>query len=282
MKRLLLLLPLLVSSLHAQQVAITIDDFPFRRMGLPANEEAEMVEKLYTYLDEFDIQATGFINAKRINAKNAPAIKEFLSRGHTMANHTYVHSNIDQVGAERFILDIDKGWSEGKEFINSKYFRYPYLRRGNTLERRDSVYAHLEKEGYIIAHVSIDNNEWIYNRDYVKARERGQQKEMDSIATAYLNHMKEVSLNYEKDAITLTGSSIKHILLIHANPINAFYLGELLSWYKEQGWGFITLEEALTDPIYDMEGDFVSPYGWSIIDKVKKMIKDRASEPDGK
>ena len=196
-----------------------------------------------------------------------------------MGNHTKRQSNVDQVGAASFIQDIDDGMKEGSAHINSNYFRFPYLRRGHTLERRDSVYAHLAKKGYNIAHVSIDNDEWIYNRDYVKARKEGHSAAMDSIANAYLNHMKQVSLKYEEDAQRLLGRSVKHILLIHANPINSFYLGELLQWYQEQGWEFITLEEAAQDPMYEMEGDFVTPYGWSIIDKLRKMAKDGGSLP---
>lgn len=276
---------LIILSCHfltAQQVAVTIDDFPFRIMGLPEDEESMLTKQLYDHLDEFNIEATGFLNAGRINSENEGGLKDFLERGHDFGNHTYRHSNADQVGAQRFIRDIDLGWTKGKDFINTNYFRYPYLRRGSSLERRDSIYAHLKKKNFSIAHVSIDNNEWIYNRDYVKARINGQKEAMDSIARVYLEHMKEVSLAYEKKGVELTGRSVKHILLIHANPINAEYLGELLQWYKDQGWKFITLGEALEDPIYSLEDDFVSPHGWSQIDRLKKIAKDQVSGQDGK
>ena len=282
MKKLLCSLYLLSFLASAQQIAITIDDFPFRRMGLPQEEEPEMIALLYAHLEKFDIEATGFLNAGGLRPQNISGVEDFINKGHKMGNHTFQHSNVDQVGAASFIRDVDKGREFGKPYINSTFFRYPYLRRGKTLERRDSVYAHLAEKGYNIAHVSIDNDEWIYNRDYVNARKKGLLKEMDSIANAYLAYMKEVSLKYEEDAQKLLGRSVKHILLIHANPINAFHLDELLQWYQDQGWEFITLEEASKDPMYSMEGNFVTPYGWSIIDKIRQMTKDQVSSPADK
>lgn len=268
--------------LWAQQVAITIDDFPFRRMGLPKKDESEMIEKLYDHLDRFGIKATGFLNSGRLKPENENGLRDFLKRGHKFGNHTHRHLNIDKVGANIFIADIDSGWVNGKNYINTNYFRYPYLRRGNTLERRDSVYAHLNKNGYTIAPISIDNNEWIYNRDYVKAKSTGMNEKMDSISKAYLAHMQEASLKYEKKAKKFTGRSVKHILLLHANPINAEFLGDLFKWYQEQGWEFITLEEALKDSIYSIKDEFASSYGWSQIDRMEKSAKDPFSLPTDK
>ncbi|WP_370088988.1 polysaccharide deacetylase family protein [Ekhidna sp.] len=273
MKKILISLSFVCQAAFAQQVAITIDDFPFREMGLPKEEVPAMISKLYDHLDRYGIKATGFLNSNRIDDETSSTLQDFLNRGHEFGNHTHRHSNVDQVGAQRFIADIDSGKMMGKEFINSTYFRYPYLRRGNTLERRDSVYTYLAQNGYKIAHVSIDNNEWIYNRDFVRAKLKMRPRDVDSIKNAYLDHMKEVSISYENKAQKLTGRSVKHILLIHANPINAECLGDLLKWYTEQGWGFISLEEALKDPIYSIKEDFVSPYGWSHIDRLVKMRK---------
>ena len=275
MKKLLLLLLFVANLTLAQQVAVTIDDFPFRGPQFNSEDQKPLIDKLYDALEQFGIKATGFLNAGRINEHNMEGLRDYLNRGHDFGNHTYRHSNVDQVGIEAFRADIDSGMVMSQGLINTRYFRYPYLRRGKTLETRDSIYAHLKSTGYTIAPVSIDNDEWIYNRDYVKAYAQKDHKAMDSIGQAYLNHMKHVSTKYHRTAKELTGRDIRHILLIHANLINAIYLKDLLQWYTDQGWSFITLDEAMLDPIYSMEGDIVSPHGWSQIDKLHKIRKEQ-------
>lgn len=45
------------------------------------------------------------------------------------------------------------------------------------------------------------------------------------------------------------GRDVPHILLLHMNRINADHLGTLLDWYASEGWTFITVAEALKDPL---------------------------------
>lgn len=46
------------------------------------------------------------------------------------------------------------------------------------------------------------------------------------------------------------GRPIKHILLIHMNLLNAHSLRELIQMYRNKGYRFITLTEALKDQYY--------------------------------
>ena len=43
---------------------------------------------------------------------------------------------------------------------------------------------------------------------------------------------------------------VKHILLIHANLLNSFVLGDIIEMYQKNGYKIIKLEDALTDPYY--------------------------------
>lgn len=44
------------------------------------------------------------------------------------------------------------------------------------------------------------------------------------------------------------GKSSKQILLIHANILNSYLLGDILEMYKKNGYKFISLTEALKNP----------------------------------
>ena len=258
----------------AQQIAITFDDLPFGYSGgMSDSMEVVSAKRLLAILDDFDVKATGLITSSNRSDKNQVILDMFLKKGHDLGNHTHRHFNFNEVSAARYIEDIDSCKLLVGEWFTTDYFRYSMLRRGDTIEKRDSVYAHLKKNGYTIAPVSIDNNEWVYNRDFSKALMANDSEKMIKIGNEYIEHMKEISLKYEALGNKLTGRSVKHILFLHANPINAEYLHALLGWYKSEGWEFITLDQAMKDPVYSIEGDIVSDYGWSQLDKLNKLSK---------
>lgn len=272
MKKLLLALLLTPLFTFSQQVAITLDDLPFGySAGMSDSMRVVSTERILAILDEFDVKATGFVTSGNISNENQVILDMWLAGGHDLGNHTHRHYDFNQVSAATYIADIDSCKALAGKWFTTDYFRYSMLRRGNTEAKRDSVYDHLNKKGYTIAPVSIDNNEWVYNRDYSRALRAGESEKMIRLGTEYIDHMKEISLKYEALGKELTGRSVKHILLLHANPINTEYLHALLGWYKSEGWEFITLKEAMTDPVYLIKGDLVSDYGWSQLDKLKKL-----------
>lgn len=276
MKNLLIACFLFAHTAYTQQVAITFDDLPFGySYGYSDAEKIKAMDNILAILTDFDIQATMLITTGNLSENTQAILDRVKNAGHQLGNHAHRHYNFNNVSANRYIADIDSCKLIAGKWLNSNYFRYPMLRRGNTIAKRDSVYAFLKESGYVIAPVSIDNNEWIYNRDYARAKARGKQTEMDSIALAYLKHMQGISTDYHAKGKKLTGRNVKHILLLHANPINADYLDELLSWYKSNGWEFITMDEAMTDPIYTMDGDLISEFGMSQIDKLEKLNRSK-------
>ncbi len=152
-----------------------------------------------------------------------------------------------------------------------KYFRFPYLRQGNTIAKRDSVLRFLRQKGYRIAPVTIDNDEWIYNRDFVKANaETSNKKQADRIGEAYLQHMQERTSYFEKLATEKLNRPVRHILLLHLNAINAQFLAELLAWYRQEGWQFITLTEALQDPLYQLPDHYIGEAGVSVLERINR------------
>ena len=72
--------------------------------------------------------------------------------------------------------------------------------------------------------------------------------------TMYLNKLKgdylafiwKQTLRAEKHA---EGQPVKHILLIHANVLNSYVLEDIIKMYKDKGYTFITLTEALKTPV---------------------------------
>lgn len=271
MKRILSIVLVAASQvLFAQKIAITLDDLPFGySAGFSDNQKIEAFESILKELKKHKVQATLFVTSGNMSDANKIILDKALAAGHELGNHTNNHYDLNRVTAKQYIADIDTCQHLAGDWINTNYFRYAMLHRGNTKSKRDSVYNYLKQKGMLIAPVTIDNNEWVYNRGYSLAMKIDDQKNMDRIGKEYIYHMKEVTARYQKLSLQLMDREIPQILLLHSNPINAEYLGKLLDWYKKDGWEFISLEEALQDPFYKIEEDYVGPYGFSQLDRIK-------------
>jgi hypothetical protein len=58
--------------------------------------------------------------------------------------------------------------------------------------------------------------------------------------------------------------SVKHVLLLHTNAINAAFLPDVIAMFKSRGWSIVSPREAFDDPVYSMSTN-VLPAGESIL-----------------
>lgn len=258
-------------SISAQKIAITIDDAPFGySTGFSDEAKVTAFEDILQALEKHKVKATFFVTSSNLNETTSVNLAKAVAKGHQVANSTHNKVDLNTVSAAAYIAEIRKCEALAGAWINSKYFRFPKLHRGDTEAKRDSVQNFLTQNGYIIAPVTIDNNEWVYNRGFSLAIKVGDDKVGDRIGKEYLLHMKEVTERYHKLSLPMAETEIPQILQIHANPINAKLLSKLLDRYKKQNWEFVSLDEAMTDPFYEIEDDYVGPYGFSQLDRIKR------------
>ncbi len=58
------------------------------------------------------------------------------------------------------------------------------------------------------------------------------------------------------------GREIPHVMLLHANKLNADLIDKLLTLFEQKQYRFVTLDEALSDPAFDTPDTFYTQYGW--------------------
>jgi peptidoglycan/xylan/chitin deacetylase (PgdA/CDA1 family) len=272
-RRVSLLIALAASSIvvHGQepkQMAITFDDLPFGyARNLTAVEQREAVTRVLATLDKHRIKATMFVIGQAITDANRGLLDLVSQAGHAIGNHSFSHRDLGLVSAEEYVRDIQDGgnaispWQKG-----GHYFRYPYLRQGNTAEKRDTVLAWLALRGIVVAPVTIDNNDFHYNRLLVDGKAEGG---TTNVRDAYLDHMMKMTAYYEAKGREMVGRPIKHVLLLHMNYLNSLYLDDLLQRFRDDGWSFITVEEALKDDVYRLKYDYAGVQGAGHLDAIK-------------
>jgi peptidoglycan/xylan/chitin deacetylase (PgdA/CDA1 family) len=258
-----------IKLLTAADMCVTIDDLPVVR---PASVQAakELTAKLLQTITAEKIPAVGFVNQIKLEqqGKLDPAmvdvLKMWLNAGLELGNHSYSHMDLHKSSAADFEQDVIRGEAITKQLLKEKgkelrYFRHPYLHTGTDLETKHRIEKFLSGRGYTIAPVTIDNAEWIFALAYEKVSAELKPK----VAESYISYMSDKIAFFEKESQQLIGRNIKHILLIHANQLNADHLPELIRMIRTKGYAFITLSEALQDKAYRLPDSFTGVGGIS-------------------
>ena len=261
-----------------RQLAITIDDLPAGAAHeMSAAEITDMTTKLLGTLRQQKIPAVGFVNERKLYYKwgevdeRIKALNLWVDAGFELGNHTYGHTSLNRAGLKDFEDAVVQGEPITRLLLAQhkmklRYFRHPYLDTGRDLQTRREAEAFLVTRGYTIAPVTMDAWDWNFARVYDNARKRSDTAVQQEVVRSYLAYHTEVFAYYEKLSKDLVGYEPKQVLLLHANNLEAEHVGELLDMLRKRGYRFITLEDALSDPVYSLPDAYVGEEGTSWLD----------------
>ena len=254
-------------------LCITVDDLP--KGGVLGGEEHiyRINVDLLRTLSHYKVKAVGFVNESKcydddgeVIASQKQMLQAWVDAGMELGNHAYSHMDINRVSLQEFKEDVLRGDFLSEPLMAAaggrvRYFRHPYLHRGDTEMKRQGLEQFLREHNYTEAPVTVDNEEWIYNAAYEKALKDGEDSLAASIGEHYVAYMLDMVSYYEQQSQGLFDRMIAQVLLIHVNSLNADYLAPLLKGLQEKGYRFITLEEALQDPAYESADTFTGRAG---------------------
>jgi peptidoglycan/xylan/chitin deacetylase (PgdA/CDA1 family) len=245
---------------HPIKVAITVDDIP-EHGNLPPGVSYEDVSlRLLKVFKENGVDHVyGFTNGTfmQYSPEEIDILKKWLIAGYPLGNHTYSHLNLNSVTTSSYLDDIAKQdrllqtLATLSPLIEKRHvFRYPYLDEGNTLEKRNAVRTYLAANGYRIAEVTIDYDDWEWTDAYTRCVAKHDDKTIewlkDHIVESADRHLRDSKTN----ARLLFNRDIPQILLIHVALFNTVTLDKILKHWLANGVQFVSLDQALSDPAY--------------------------------
>ncbi len=283
---LFVLLPLAACRAQPREIAITLDDVPL--VGY------------YTYPDDFQrIQAIDSMTQAlaRHNApftvfaigqdvaveQEAALLDRWLDAGAQLGNHTYTHRNMGELTVAEGIADIERGGDVLQPIADARglpirYFRFPFLAEGVTLEQKQAYADALDEMGLYNARVSVSNNDWEFNERYRQAELDEDWEGRYEIGQEYVLHILESVKYWDMVAQELTGGSVRHVLLLHANRINRDYLGAILDSLAADDYTFVDLDRAYADPIYAEPDRWPTENGVSFLEHVRQTRRLEGTE----
>lgn len=253
----------LAANAGAQTVAITIDDGPNLEQT-PRLSPEQRNQTMLNALAKHGVSAALFVTADYAAKQPAGYVlaKAWGDAGHAVGNHTMSHPNLhsDKVSLAQYqqeILDCDQIISTLPGY--QKWYRYTYLREGNTPEKRDGMRNFLKQQNYRNAYVSLDTSDWRLNEKLIEVLKKNPEADVTPIKLAYLAHVRQRAEAYRALSWQLQGRDIPQVLLMHHNLINALWLDDVLAQFKEMGWKFTTPAAAFSDPVYQLVPERTEP-----------------------
>jgi hypothetical protein len=155
------------------------------------------------------------------------------------------------------------------------WLRYPFLHEGDTVEKRRAVRAWLLAHGYKIAEVSMDFEDYLWNEPYARCTAKHDEPSIQKLHDSYLAVADQYYAVFRELAQLVYGRDVKYVLLMHVGAFDARMLPELLALYRATGVQFVSLQDALSDPVYQEDPDIGEPAGGAFLELMmqKKKIK---------
>jgi peptidoglycan/xylan/chitin deacetylase (PgdA/CDA1 family) len=258
-------------------VALTFDDLPMSGGACGAAVAREISGKILETLAAADAPAAGFVNASRTCGEPPAGVRDevleaWLDAGHDLGNHTWSHPDLEWTPLAAYLEDVDRGAAPVDSLLRLRgrrlvWFRHPFLHAGDTPAKKAGLTAHLAENGWRVAPVTVDNQEWVYAYVYQAALARGDSALAGRVAEAYFDHIDDAFAYFETRTREVVGREVPHVLLLHANLLNADLLEPLLARVRARGYRFVELAEAMEDPVYARKDPFVGRGGPSWIER---------------
>ena len=249
---------------HGQTIALTFDDGPAMSDSIGLSP-AERNHAILRQLADAHLKSILFVTRTDADPERNALIRQWGLEGHQIGNHTATHPNFDAVSLNDFEHDFLASDSALRAMPGfTRRFRYPYLKEGDTAEKRDGFRAFLDAKSYKTGPVSVDASDWYYSARLAARLKQHPVADTVAYRDAYLRHLLDRAEYYDGLSRAVLGRSVAHVVLLHHNLINALYLKDVIQMFRDNGWTLIDSDTAFQDPVYAMRPATL-PAGESIL-----------------
>src|SRR5260370_13640685 len=215
------------------QLALTLDDPTLSLASVLKWQEAN--SRILKVISDKNVRAALFVCGMRVDeADGAKLLSSWDQAGHLICNHSYSHKFYgEQTMYANFAVDFLKNEKLIAPYHNrTALFRYPFLKEGDSVDKRDRFRALLKERGYRVGHVTIDASDWYMSQRFVDRLSKQPKAPIAPYRDYLIAHLLHRVAFYRQLALDVLGRDIRHTLLMHFNPLNAFVLPEVMNAFE--------------------------------------------------
>jgi len=256
------------------EMAVTVDDLPSHGPLPRGTTRLEIATQMIHALKRnVGVPVYGFANGGQMaeSSEMERILRAWLQAGFLLGNHTFAHLDLTRVSTEQYIADIERNEQLLARLSGAdvpRYFRYPYLHEGNSATKRSAVRQWLMAQRYLVAPVTVSSSEWPWNETYARCVAVDDQAAIAHLKREYVADALSRLTAFQELSTRLFGRPIRHVVLIHIGAFDALMLDELLTAYRTVETRFISLADALRDPVYTIDPGLVQDSGATFLVQV--------------
>jgi uncharacterized protein (TIGR02246 family) len=266
---------------------VTIDDLPISAGDLhaaPADREA-VTRGMLAALAKHRVPAVGLVTWGNVRgAEDLKLLDRWLEAGHELGNHSWRHLDYHRTDSPEWLADVDRSRAEIAAFLAARgksgprFFRFPFLREGDSDAKLDAARDWMAKTGQRSLPVTIDDQDWSFERRFVEAARAGDVAAAARVAEGYHESLHLSVRHHLETSRSLFERDVPQILLLHATAVGAAEWDRLFSWLESEGFRFATADEVLTDPVFAEAPRFLGPRGPGLWDRHLDLRRRAAAE----
>jgi peptidoglycan/xylan/chitin deacetylase (PgdA/CDA1 family) len=256
-------------------IALTFDDLPVHGPLPPGLTRVQVARSIVESLTRHGVpQAYGFVNARPLeeDPSHAAVLRVWRDAGYPLGNHAYSHMDLHANGVDSFERDVLANEPALRTYAGTTdwhWFRFPYLREGDTPEKYAAVRALLATHRYRVAQVSVSFDDYAYNDPYVRCLAAGDRAGGSWLEQSYAERAVESLTRGQDAAQRIFGRDIKHVMLLHVGAFQTVMLPRLLDLLRDRGFSVVTLEEAQADDAYRRVPDRAGPRAGTFLEQLE-------------
>jgi len=269
-------------------VLVTVDDLPIssRKLHPDPAERARITGEMLAVLKKHGIRAVGFVPWRNVGGPADEALLEsWLAGGHALGNHSFGHPDYSRTDVPAYLADLERGRAALQAFLAARggtlrYFRFPFLREGDTPEKLREARAWLARTGQRSVPVTIDNQDWSFEEPWVTARQAADPARLVRLTENFQQALRLEVLSQTALGDELLGRPTPQVLLLHATEVGAAQWDALFTWMKGRGFSFAGPEEVLADPAFESPPEFVGRYGGTLWGRIAHQRRSEKARSD--
>lgn len=261
----------------SRPILVSIDDLPIAtpKWHRDAEDRKRLTRDLLAVLLKHRVPAVGLVTWKQVQGPADEALLErWLQAGLELGNHSFGHLDYPRTPIDDYLADLEKGRAGLQSFLEARgkgpvrFFRFPFLREGDTEDKLQAARAYLDKSHQRVLQVTIDDQDWSFEEDFVTATRDGDRDKVALVMADYQAMLRQAVRHHEANGDVLFERRVPQIILLHANSVGAAGWDAFFSWLEATGHRFASADEVLKDPAFSEPQQFVARYGCSLWDRL--------------
>ncbi|MDQ6785202.1 MAG: polysaccharide deacetylase family protein [Acidobacteriota bacterium] len=241
---------------------------PVDRMSEPPKDADATARLMIANLKAHKVPAIGFVqggmisDGEKLYPVRANIVRLWRDAGLEIGIGGYKHIWFYDTPYQDYVANTEKNERVVKQILAEKnlplrYFSYPFLNTGRTLEDKTRFEDWLATRGLRSVKYTFDNQEWMYSYAYDVARKDNDVNTMKEIQAEFVDYMTKMTDHYEAYSQEMFGRDIAQTLVLTPSRLVADSFDEVFGMLQTRGYKFVSMDEAQKDAAYQTEEKFV-------------------------